>query len=147
MSTIFWVWPIPSNFLTIDILVVSCILEAKILFFLAVKIFQMIVFGESQLNLVQGSQIQTHFLLLDSFEPGILIPYESRQKTLWLQDAVIQRRYNDCNREPSAYLSNKEAITQFPFMERQINREALRITRMGDRKSTSKSGYDPLQIF
>ena len=147
MSTIFWAWPIPSNFLTIDILVVSCILEAKILFFLAVKIFQMIVFGESQLNLVQGSQIQTHFLLLDSFEPGILIPYESRQKTLWLQDAVIQRRYNDCNREPSAYLSNKEAITQFPFMERQINREALRITRMGDRKSTSKSGYDPLQIF
>ena len=147
MSTIFWAWPIPSNFLTIDILVVSCILEAKILFFLAVKIFQMIVFGESQLNLVQGSQIQTHFLLLDSFEPGILIPYESRQKTLWLQDAVIQRRYNDCNREPSAYLSNKEAITQFPFMERQINREALRITRMGDRKSTSKSGYDPLQMF
>ena len=87
------------------------------------------------------------FSLLDSFEPGILIPYESRQKTLWLQDAVIQRRYNDCNREPSAYLSNKEAITRFPFMERQINREALRITRMGDRKSTSKSGYDPLQIF
>jgi len=63
----------------------------------------------------------------------------SRQKTLWLQDAVIQRRYNECNREPSAYLSNKEDTAQFPFMERQINREALRITRMGDRKSTSKS--------
>ena len=87
------------------------------------------------------------FLLFNSLEPGTSMPYESRQKTLWLQDAVIQRRYNDCNREPSAYLSNKEAITQFPFMERQINREALRITRMGDRKSTSKSGYDPLEIF
>ena len=86
-------------------------------------------------------------MLEASFEPGISSPYESRQKTLWLQDAVIQRRYNDCNREPSAYLSNKEAITQFPFMERQINREALRITRMGDRKSTSKSGSDPSKIF
>ena len=96
----------------------------------------MTVFGEFQLSLVQGSKK----MLSVSFEPGISIPYESRQKTLWLQDAVIQRRYNDCNREPSAYLSNKEAITQFPFMERQINREALRITRMGDRKSTSKSG-------
>ena len=86
-------------------------------------------------------------MLEASFEPGISSPYESRQKTLWLQDAVIQRRYNDCNREPSAYLSNKEAITQFPFMERQINREALRITRMGDRKSTSKSGFDLSQMF
>ena len=103
----------------------------------------MTVFGEFQPSLVQGSKK----MLVVGFEPGISIPYESRQKTLWLQDAVIQRRYNDCNREPSAYLSNKEAITQFPFMERQINREALRITRMGDRKSTSKSGYDPLEIF
>ena len=32
-------------------------------------------------------------------------------------------------------------------MERQINREALRITRMGDRKSTSKSGYDASKMF
>ena len=81
------------------------------------------------------------------FEPTVSIPEDSRQKTLWLQDAVVQRRYNECNREPSAYLSNKENITQFPFMERQINREALRITRMGDRKSTSKSGYGQENSF
>ena len=44
-----------SNFVKISILVVSCISEAKILFLVAAKIFQMTVFGESQPSLVQGS--------------------------------------------------------------------------------------------
>ena len=39
-----------------SILAVLCILEAKILSLLVVKIFQMTVFGEFQLSLVQGSQ-------------------------------------------------------------------------------------------
>ena len=39
-----------SNFVKISILVVSCISEAKILFLVAAKIFQMTVFGKSQIQ-------------------------------------------------------------------------------------------------
>ena len=66
----------------------------------------------------------------------------TRQKKNWLQDSTIQRRYADCERDPSAYLTNRRDVASFPFIYQTIKREALRITKsaaMNSRPATMAS--------
>ena len=63
----------------------------------------------------------------------------TRQKSVWLQDPVIQRRYPDPNREKSAYLSDKSDLHYFPFITKSINKEAKSITRREEHRVSTRS--------
>ena len=64
---------------------------------------------------------------------------ETFKKKEWLNDTTIQRRYVDCEqRDPSAYLTNRQNASNFPFIHQAIKREAQRITR-GASSLTSKT--------
>ena len=63
----------------------------------------------------------------------------TRQKSVWLQNPIVQRRYPDPTREKSAYLSDKSDAHYFPFITKNIALEARKITRKEEHRVSTRS--------